>query len=299
MGVYRDRLFVGKKYSGQEAVVLSQLLYPYDNGNLDNVINNGDKDEGTDLHSSNAKACGISRGDAKPVFFGLLYGSSPTLTGFTILGNKDYTDYTEAEFIKIEKKLAKRAVFIDMDTWTPEEVDEFRHTGFWPSRSNRYYPIKKGQLVKFTDQLIKQALFGESIQAKLKENLIGFKDLSKDLAKMYKDKKGITTRGGRFIPVDSPHKMLNYSCQGAGAEAMKTYIRIIHERFKEAGLVHGVDFIHQATIYDEIDMIAKKEHVDKIVDILNTSYAMVSDELNMDVTFTGETLTGSSWAQCH
>ena len=64
-------VFVGTDFSGQENVNLSELLIPYDNGNLDNVINNGSKDDGTDLHSLNAKACGVSRGDAKAIFFGL------------------------------------------------------------------------------------------------------------------------------------------------------------------------------------------------------------------------------------
>ena len=44
------------------------MLYKYDDGRLDKIISAGDKDKGTDLHSLNAKACGISRGDAKPLW---------------------------------------------------------------------------------------------------------------------------------------------------------------------------------------------------------------------------------------
>lgn len=62
--------FVGTDFSGQENVNLAEMLYPYDNGRLDEIISAGDKDKGTDLHSLNAKACGISRGDAKPLWFG-------------------------------------------------------------------------------------------------------------------------------------------------------------------------------------------------------------------------------------
>jgi hypothetical protein len=64
--------FVGTDFSGAENVVLSELLYPYDNGNLDRIINEGRKEDGTDLHSLNAKAMGISRGDGKAVWFGKL-----------------------------------------------------------------------------------------------------------------------------------------------------------------------------------------------------------------------------------
>ena len=292
-------LFVGTDFSGQENVVLSNLLYPYDNGRLDDIINKGSKDNGTDLHSLNGKACGVSRGDSKPLWFGLLYGSSSTLTGFSILGKKDYTDYTEDEWVAMEKKLSKRAVFIDKETWTPSEVAEYRQTGDWPERSKRFYPIKKGQLVLFDDQLLKQAIFGKHVQDKLIESTHGLSDLQKDLKALFKENGGVTTLGGRFIPSDSDHKMLNYSCQGQGAEAMKMYITIVHRRLKEANLVHGKHFVHQATVYDEIDMIVREDKVDTVVSILDTSYAMVSEELGMKVTFTGETLVGENWKDCH
>jgi len=209
--IIEDWSFVGTDFSGQENVVLSNLLYPYDDGRLDRIINEGSKDEGTDLHSLNGKACGVSRSDSKPLWFGLLYGSSPTLTGFSILGKKDYTNYTMEEWNAMEKKLAKRAVFIDAETWTASERAEYKQTGDWPENSTRFYPIKKGQLVVFDDQLIKQAIFGKHVQDKLVESTYGLADLQKDLKQMFKDNKGVTTLGGRFIPSDSDHKMLNYS----------------------------------------------------------------------------------------
>ena len=64
--------FIGTDFAGQENINLAEMLYPYDNGRLDKIISSGDKDAGTDLHSLNAKACGISRGDAKPLWFGFL-----------------------------------------------------------------------------------------------------------------------------------------------------------------------------------------------------------------------------------
>lgn len=66
---FTDWVFVGTDFSGQENVNLSELLIPYDNGRLDEIINKGSKEEGTDLHSLNAKACGVSRTEAKPVWF--------------------------------------------------------------------------------------------------------------------------------------------------------------------------------------------------------------------------------------
>jgi len=47
------------------------MLFPYDNGRLYDIIASGDKDKGTDLHSLNAKSCGVSRDDAKPLWFNM------------------------------------------------------------------------------------------------------------------------------------------------------------------------------------------------------------------------------------
>ena len=58
-------------FAGQENVNLAEALYPFDNGRLNEIIISGDKDKGTDLHSLNAKACNVSRSDAKPLWFGL------------------------------------------------------------------------------------------------------------------------------------------------------------------------------------------------------------------------------------
>ena len=59
-------------FSGQENYNLAHYLKPIDKGNLQRVIEEGSKDDGTDLHSLNAKVCGISRGDGKAVWFGKL-----------------------------------------------------------------------------------------------------------------------------------------------------------------------------------------------------------------------------------
>lgn len=181
----------------------------------------------------------------------------------------------------MEAKLAKRVVSVDLDPG----VD--------------YYPIKKGALVKFDEQLIKQAIFGDHVQTKLTENTIGLEALEADLRKQYKAVGSITTLGGRTIAVDSPHKMLNYSCQGQGAEAMKYYLVEIDKQFKLAGLKPRVDFIQQAVIYDEVDLIAKSEHVELIKHILTDAFATISRQLGMKGQYTGEASSGPSWHECH
>ena len=55
----------------QENSNLAHYLFPYDNGKLNDIILNGDKDLKTDLHSLNAAACSIPRDNAKTLWFGL------------------------------------------------------------------------------------------------------------------------------------------------------------------------------------------------------------------------------------
>lgn len=267
------------------------MLYPYDNGRLDKIIASGDKDKHTDLHSLNAKACNISRTDAKPLWFGFLYGSSPTLTGYTLLKHGFFNDYTDKEFKAMERKLKRRVIV---------------------QNGIELYPIKKDMIVPFSKMLVIQALFGAKVQSDLIASTEGLKDLIKDLTLQAKADGYVTMFGGRRVPIRHAHATLNSQLQGMGAEAMKHYLVFYHEEVKHRGLIHGRDFIQQACIYDEVDIIARDNVKLEIADILQSTYAKVSDHLGMKCTYTGETLIGgysidpytkqpvdNSWQGCH
>lgn len=274
-------VFIGSDFSGQENVNLSHYLHPIDNGRLDRIINEGSKEDGTDLHSLNAKVCNVSRGDAKAIFFGKLYGSSPTLTGFTILGDKHYDKYTEDEYKDMEEKLAKRTVEIEANSGI------------------KYYPIKKGQLVVFDKKLVVQAIFGKHIQSALTDNTEGLAELE-ELMKEFAEKHGyIELPMGRKVYIDSTHKALNYYNQGLGGMAFKVYLRLFYTSLKALGINIGEHYRLQACIYDEIDIIASPVHADTIVSVMNSVYKLTSDELGLAVSYSGETLVGPDWASCH
>ena len=81
---------------------------------------------------------------------------------------------------------------------------------------------------------------------------------------------------------------------------MKHYLRTIHRDFAKAGLVHGRDFIQQACIYDEVDLIGRKGSVtEDISGILTEGYTKISRELGMTCTYTGEVMIGPDWFSCH
>jgi len=270
--------FVGTDFSGQENVNLAEMLYPYDNGRLADIIASGSKDDGTDLHSLNAKACGISRNDAKPLWFGFLYGSSPTLTGYTLLKHGFFADYTDKEYKAMEKKLKRRVISLS---------------------SGDFYPIKKDALVPFNKMLIVQALFGAKVQRDLIASTEGLADLIKDLTVKGKADGYVTMFGGRRVQVRHAHATLNSQLQGMGAESMKHYLVFYHDECKRRGLLHGPHFKQEACIYDEVDAIVRNDKVAELSEILQETYGKVSTHLGMKCPYTGEVLVGQSWYDCH
>ena len=213
-----------------------------------------------------------------------VYGSSTTLTGYTLLGNKPFTDYTKSEFNKMKTKLSRRIIEVD---------------------GKALYPIKKDMIVPFNDHLIVQALFGAKVQADLIASTEGLKELIKDITAQGKANGYVTMFGGRRVQVRHAHATLNSQLQGMGAEAMKHYLVFYHEEAKRRGLLHGPHFKQEACIYDEVDAIVRDDKIETLRDIWQTTYSKVSDHLGMKCTYTGEVLIGgqnghdNSWSGCH
>jgi len=270
--------FLGSDFDGQENVVLAELLLPYDGGRLRDIIVAGDKSNGTDLHSINAKACNVTRGQSKPLWFGFLFGSSPTLTGYTLLGEDKYAKYTVIEFQAMKKKLERRVIVIE---------------------GVSFYPIKKDTMVPFTDQVVIQAIFGKHTQDKLIKSTTGLAELIKDLKAEAKENGYLTMFGGRRIEVRHAHAALNSATQGQGGEAMKYFLTTMMARAKALGLVHGVHFKLQATIYDETDYLVRNDCIDLLTEAIAGTYESISRQLGMQCTFTGEVLVSPDWWGSH
>jgi len=270
--------FLGSDFDGQENVVLAELLLPYDKGRLRDIIVSGDKAKGTDLHSINAKACHVTRSQSKPLWFGFLFGSSPTLTGYTLLGDDEYTKYTQEEFKAMDKKLKRRIITMN---------------------NKKFYPIKKDALIPYNKHVVEQAIFGKHTQEKLIKSTTGLAELIKDLKIKAKRDGYLIMPGGRRVQVRHEHAALNSATQGAGGEAMKYFLTTVMERAEKAGLIHGEHFKLQATIYDETDYIVKDDKIEILTEVIAGTYEAISRKLGMTCTFTGEILVGPDWWSCH
>jgi DNA polymerase-1 len=83
---------VGCDAEGLEARMLAHYLARYDNGAFGEMLLNGNKELGTDVHSSNAKAVNaagfkVNRNGAKTVLYALMYGAGDAKLGRTVIDN--------------------------------------------------------------------------------------------------------------------------------------------------------------------------------------------------------------------
>lgn len=72
---------VGADASGLELRCLAHYVARWDGGKYGEAILNGRKEDGTDIHSMNAKALGLSRDDAKTWIYAWLYGAGDVKLG--------------------------------------------------------------------------------------------------------------------------------------------------------------------------------------------------------------------------
>lgn len=77
----KGNVLVGADLEGIEARCLAHYLYPYDGGYLSTIIETGNKKLGTDIHSLNAKACDITRDQAKTALYAIMYGAGSLKVG--------------------------------------------------------------------------------------------------------------------------------------------------------------------------------------------------------------------------
>lgn len=80
-----DWVLVGCDAEGLELRMLAHYMARWDNGEYAKAVVHGDKKEGTDAHSINMKALGITdRDDAKTWFYAFIYGAGNKKLGWTI-----------------------------------------------------------------------------------------------------------------------------------------------------------------------------------------------------------------------
>lgn len=86
-------VLVGCDASGLEARVQGHYMFPYDNGEFANAVIYGNKADGTDFHTKNMRAFGLTDRDlSKTVYYAMIYGAGDAKLGRTATGKRDINE---------------------------------------------------------------------------------------------------------------------------------------------------------------------------------------------------------------
>lgn len=98
--VPKGKKLVGCDADQLELRMLSHYLTRHDDGAYGQVVETGDKAIGTDIHSMNAKAVGLSRNDGKTFIYAFLYGAGDAKLGTIVGGGAKEGKRLKANFFK-------------------------------------------------------------------------------------------------------------------------------------------------------------------------------------------------------
>ena len=104
---------------------------------------------------------------------------------------------------------------------------------------------------------------------------------------------------GRHIPVRSAYGALNTLMQSAGAIICKRWVVEFHKLLKERGFDNGTDYQQVAFVHDELQLIVKDQHAERIGQTAVEAIQISGDKYGFRIPLTGEYKCGQSWADTH
>ena len=106
------------------------------------------------------------------------------------------------------------------------------------------------------------------------------------------DRKYVSAIDGRKIPVDSPHKALNYLLQSTAGVIAKRWMVIANDLL--------VDKAHQlAFIHDELQYETHSFNVNDVCSALESSAIAAGEYYNFRVPIAAESKSGNDWSEVH
>ncbi len=280
-------VLIGADLSNIEIRLLAHFLEPYDGGvYIDKVLSR-------DMHWYHAQVAGLgpdedydehnpqhvtARKQAKALVFGINYGSSVNVIGYNLWFEGCLGVFTESEYLEAEKRLLKRVIVLD---------------------GVSYFPIKKDELILYTDELILKSIYGSRVVGIFKSKLDGYKDLLSALDDESRRTGYTTIIDGRQLASAGATSKLNYLLQGTASVVTKKWIINFHVMCEEQGLVFRDDYYQCAVIHDELIITARPHIADKIAELLEASANKVTEDYGFKITIEAEAKQGRSWYSIH
>jgi len=258
--VGKGHVQVGCDASALELCCLAGYMARYDGGTYVEAVWEGDKAEGTDIHSMNARALGLDptkkysingkqesgRDIAKTWFYAYIYGAGDEKLGW-ILGVKG--KLTMVRDRMVDKKAQKRG---------------------------------KQSRAKFEAGLPALGQLVEAVKTKVEKH--GF----------------IRAVDGVRLNIRSPHSALNTLLQSAGAIFMKRALVILDHQLQEYGFVPGVDYEFIANVHDEWQIeVYNPANADTIGSTAAWAIKAAGEYYNFGCPLGGDYKVGANWAETH
>lgn len=252
-------VMVGCDADGLEMRLLSDGLFPFDNGAFFESAFNGSKEDGTDCHSKNMVAINeemrlaglaylavVTRDPSKTIFYAILYGAFP-------------------------KKVA--AILIKMCG-----VSIPKH---------KQYAV--GQLIM---DALKRAVVGLD---KLIESLEDIYNEADSVGKW----PHLFMPDGRPAPIRSKHAILNTRNQTLGAVVMKVALVLFWAKMESHGLQIRVHWNPLLFVHDELQIECEEQHSELARRLAAEAIKEAGEMLNLRVPLVGSSAVGSSWRDTH
>ena len=253
---------VGADADALELRCLAHFMGRYDGGEYVRVVLEGNKDNGTDIHSVNCRALGMDpktlypaggkdqpgRDIAKTWFYAFIYGAGDEKLG-VILG-----------------KTGKLTV----NARTGQMEDK---TAIAAGRKSR---------ASFLAALPALKSLVEAVQEKARADgrLIGL--------------------DGRTLYVRSPHSALNTLLQSAGAIIMKKALILLDNLLQDVdGFAPGLDYEFVANVHDEWQIECLPQHAEHIGKRAREALNLAGSFYNFRCPIEGQHVVGKSWAETH
>ena len=135
---------------------------------------------------------------------------------------------------------------------------------------------------------------GKEIRAAYVEAIPGLDSLL-SAVKAAGDRGFIKAIDGRRIPLDSPHKALNFLLQGSAAALAKRWLVLNQENINQLKLCCS----QLAFVHDELQFECSPEHARELSNSLTSTATTAGEYYNLRIRIDAEAKTGNNWAQVH
>ncbi len=263
------RVLVGCDADSLEMRCLAGYLHKHDSGRLQNSVIKGNKEKGTDPHTINMNAYGITNRDcAKTEFYADIYGARNAKKGQILL------DYS-----------------VDLRTYV---------SGFDGKVSSMVdWAIGKG--INKTKMYWECWVAGEHLTKLFGDTIPEIKVLREKIKEKI-DKVGyIKGLDGRKLFCRSEHSQLNTMLQSAGAIIMKKALHICDTNIQKNGLIPGKDYEFVLNIHDEfeIECVDNENIIGIIKREMVNSIKLAGEYFKFPCPMTGNAKVGKNWAEVH